>query len=171
MIGKSNPRAEEQANRSPGHAEESDTRRLLSTLDGVFSTFRAQLRTDAPKPFAGNAKIAVDTFNDIATGLKFKSRPRAFTVASPQELSPTEVVLTWTDIAGNADGYRVERCEGHRCHDFDEIAQLASSERSFTDSNLFTGTPYRYRVIAFNFGGDMSSNIVDITLTTPRDER
>jgi hypothetical protein len=85
-------------------------------------------------------------------------------------LSPTDIELIWTDLAGNADGYRVERCEGYTCHDLVEIARLASTERSFKDFNLSTNISYRYRVVAFNFRGETPSNIVEITPTNRRDE-
>lgn len=170
MPGKDNPKTEERAYRPQEETQASEMNRLLTTLDRVFSTFREQLQTEAPKPFTGNAKIAVETFNDIFAGLRFESRPRAVTITA-KELSPTEIELTWSDAAANADGYRVERCEGYHCDDLNPIAQLASSERFFRDSHLSATTPYRYRVIAFNVSGETPSNIVDITPTNRRQEK
>jgi hypothetical protein len=161
MPAKDSVKTGEQAYRPP---DGSDLRGVIDTLDRVFSTFREQLRTEVPKPFTGNAKIAVDTFNDIVAGLKFESgRPRAVTIQA-RKASATEVDLTWTDVPNNADGYRIERCQGYGCQDLDEIAQLASTARSFRDANLSDSTTYRYQVVAFNARGETASNIVDITL-------
>jgi hypothetical protein len=163
MQDKDSTNTEEQGLRRPEHMYGSDMRGLLSTLDRVFSTFREQLQTEEPKPFTGNAKIAVDTFNDIAAGLKFQSlRPRAITVEVTNVL-PTEIELTWTDVPNNADGYRVERCQGCGCSDLDEIARLPSTARVFRDTNLSERTSYRYRIVAFNDRGATPSNIVDVT--------
>ena len=156
MPGKDNE--EQAAHRPPAD----DMRRLLNTLDEVFSTFRGQLRTDTPRPFTGNAQIAVDTFNDIVAGLRLESRPRAITVAA-RSVSPTEIELTWTDVPNNADGYRVERCDGYQCSNFDEVARLTPLARSFRDTDLSEHTLYRYRVIASNVRGEAVSNVVEVT--------
>lgn len=166
MPGKDNPRVEEQATHRP---PADDTRRLLNTLDQVFSTFRGQLHTETPRPFTVNAQIAVDTFNDIVAGLRFESRPRAITIAA-RSLSATEIELTWTDVPNNADGYRIERCDGYNCSDFDDVARLTPLARSFCDTNLSEHTLYRYRVIAFNVRGEAVSNVVEVTPATRRQD-
>lgn len=162
MPAKDNVKTEEQGYRPP---DGPDQKGVLNTLNRVFSTFREQLSTEVPKPFTGNAKIAVDTFNDIVAGLKLESgRPRAITIRAAKA-SATEIDLTWTDDFNNADGYRVERCQGYGCQDFDEIEQLVSSARGFHDANLSPAT-YRYKVVAFNARGETVSNTVDVTLQT-----
>uniref|UniRef100_I2Q588 Fibronectin type III domain-containing protein n=1 Tax=Desulfovibrio sp. U5L TaxID=596152 RepID=I2Q588_9BACT len=168
MASKESLKTEEQAYMSPGNENVSDMRRLLTTLDNVFSTFREQLQSVESRPFTGNAEIAVGVFNDIVAGLKFKSFPQAITIVA-RELSPTEVELTWTDVANNADAYRVERCQGHNCQDLDEIARLPPTARSFLDTDLVTNNPYRYRVVVLNARGKAPSRIVDITPTPRRD--
>lgn len=156
-------KTEEQASQSPPAPwQASDMGKLLTTLDKVFSTFREQLRDEAPRPFTGNAKIAVDAFNDILARLRFETRPQAFKITG-KALSLTEIELSWTDVAGNADGYRVERCEGYNCSDLHEVGRLASTERSYKDFNLSSNTLYRYQVVAFNFRGETPSNVFDVT--------
>jgi len=163
MPARDNPKTEEQAYQPPQDPHASDMHRLLSTLDRVFSTFREQLGTEPPKPFTGNAKIAADTFNDIVAGLKFESRrPNPVTVEAIP-VSPTEVDLRCVDVPTNADGYRVERCQGYNCQDLDEIARLPSTARSFRDVNLSERTHYRYRVVAFDGRGETASNIIEVT--------
>jgi len=170
MASKDNPKNEEQVSQSPESRQASDMHKVMIALKEVFSTFRSQLRDDVPKPFADEAKIAVDVFNDIVAGLRLESRPKAIKIEAKQ-LSPTEIDLTWTDAIGNADGYRVERCEGYNCQDWEEIARLTSIRRIFKDFDFVTNTLYRYKVVAFNFRGEISSNIVDITPTTPQNEK
>jgi hypothetical protein len=157
--------------------QSSDTDRVLTTLDRVFTKFGDRLQTETPKPFTGNAEIAVGVFNDIVAGLKLESRPHAVDLKA-KVLSTTQVELTWTDVAGNADGYRVERGRLHHEKDagkpgpdgteyggpvLEEIARLPSTARLFRDSGLSPQTGYRYQVVAFNARGEAPSNVVDIT--------
>jgi Fibronectin type III domain len=165
MPSKDNPKTEEQKNDTPESARGSDMHRVLNTLDQVFSTFRTQLKDEAPKAFDGAAKVAVDTFNDIVAGLKFKTVPSAVLNLTASPLSLTEIGLAWTDNTLNTDGYTVERCQGQYCSDLVEIRQLSPSARSFTDSGLSGNTTYRYQIVAFNSRGETPSQIVSATTT------
>jgi hypothetical protein len=155
-----NPKTKKQTNEALEVARGSDKDRVLNTLNQVFSTFRAQLQAETPNPFNDNGKIAVATFNDIVARLRFDTRPRAIQELEGKPLSSTQIQLTWTDAVGNADGYRVERCQGDRCKDLAEVGRAASTERSFTDSTLSPSTTYGYRVVAFNFRGETPSECV-----------
>src|SRR3979411_2337196 len=135
MAVKDDPKTEEHSSHSPESTQKADMNRVLTTLDQVFSTFRGQLRDETPKPFDGAAKVAVDVFNDIIAGLKFKSLPRALTIYG-KAASSTEIDLTWTDDTNNADGYAVKRCQGNNCQNLYEIARLTSGVRTFRDFNL-----------------------------------
>ena len=173
MPSKDHAKTEGQASQEPASqppattGPASDMRKLLATLDEVFSAFRNQLKDETPPPFDGNAKVAVDVFNDIVAGLRLKFLPRALKV-NGRVLSLTEIELTWTDDTNNADGYKVKRCQGQYCQEPVEIRQLKPTARSFRDVNLFNNTTYRYQVVAFNFRGETSSNIVDVTTTTTK---
>jgi hypothetical protein len=159
--------SQEQASQPPpATGQVSDTRKVLATLDEVFSTFKNQLQDEAPKPFEGNAKIAVDVFNDIVAGLQLKSLPSVLTIVKGP-LSPTAIEFGWKDDTNNADGYKVKRCQGQYCQDLVEIGQLKPGARSFRDDNLSSNTTYRYQVIAFNFRGETPSNILEVKTTNP----
>ncbi len=169
MPTKDDPKTEEQASQPPpATGQASDMRSLLNTLDRVFSTFREQLQGEAPNPFNDNAKLAVATFNDIVARLRFETRPGAIKELTGNPLSSTQIQLTWKDDAGNADGYRVERCQGGGCNPLAEVGRTGSTEQSFTDSNLSPSTTYRYRVVAFNLRGEApSTNVLEVkTLST-----
>ena len=76
-------------------------------------------------------------------------------VAPPTALTgtptTTSVALTWTDNATNETGFRLERCSGAGCANFAQVGtDLAANAVSFTDVGLTAGTPYNYRVRAFN---------------------
>ena len=116
MPTSNDPKDAQQAPQAPEAASGPDMGSVLATLNQVFSTFRAQLQDEAPEPFDGAAKVAVDTFNDIVAGLKFRSLPAAPEIAA-KPISSTEIELTWTDDTLNADGYRVRRCQGQDCTD------------------------------------------------------
>jgi Fibronectin type III domain len=167
MPPKDNPRSEHHGHHPPESTPPSEMDRVLDTLDKVFARFGDRLQTETERPFTGNAQIAVGVFNDIVAGLKFESRPQSITILA-RRTSLTEVDLTWTDLASNADGYRVERCQGYGCQDLEEIARLPPTARAFQDTNLTEHTPYRYRVVAFNARGEAPSNVVDVTTGTPR---
>lgn len=156
--------AEEETDEAPEAVRGSDLDALLATLDQVFSTFQARLRDEAPKPFDGAARVAVDKFNDIVAGLKFVSVPRAPTIAA-RPISLTEIELTWTDDTLDADGYKVKRCHGRSCENFVEISRLPPSVRSFRDGNLAGNTIYRYQLVTFNSRGETPSNVVHVTTT------
>ena len=79
--------------------------------------------------------------------------------AAPSQLAVTvnsanptsSLVLSWTNNATNADGYRVDRsADGFT---FAQIAQLGSTVQSYTDAGLAAGATYVYRVYAYNGAG------------------
>nr|MBA2645451.1 fibronectin type III domain-containing protein [Pyrinomonadaceae bacterium] len=79
--------------------------------------------------------------------------------ASPTNLtasaaSTSRIDLTWTDNSNNEQGFKVERCTGPGCSDFEEIGQVGAGVTSYGDTGLTSNTTYRYRVRAYNAGGD-----------------
>lgn len=162
MSTSNDPKPAEQAPQPPEAASGSDMGSVLATLDQVFSTFRAQLQDQAPEPLDPAAQLALDTFNEIVAELNFRPLPPTLEIAA-KPISSTEIELTWTDDALNADGYRVRRCQGQDCTDFVEVSQLAAAARSFRDTNLSASTTYRYQLVAFNLRGEAPSEPVTVT--------
>jgi hypothetical protein len=71
--------------------------------------------------------------------------------------------LGWTDNSNNEQGFKIERCQGNACTNFAEIAQVGSNVNSYSNTGLSRNTRYRYRVRAFNGGGNSAySNIVTV---------
>ncbi|MCP4138019.1 MAG: hypothetical protein GY754_44055 [bacterium] len=86
--------------------------------------------------------------------------------AQPQNLQPlvvssSEISLSWDDVSNEA-GYKIFRSENRRT--FYEVGNTLANVTSFSDTNLNPGTPYYYRVIAFNNVGD--SEYADCSATT-----
>jgi hypothetical protein len=139
-----------------------DASQVLATLTEVFATFKNQLQSQAPKPFEGAAKDAVDVFNDIVAGLRLKFPPVPPNLEA-KAVSSTDIELKWTDDTNNADGFKIRRCQGGDCQDFAEIKQVSSNVRAYQDVNLSSNTTYGYQLVAFNFRGETLSNIAEAT--------
>ncbi len=81
----------------------------------------------------------------------------------------TNISLTWTDNSNNETNFRVERCTGAACVDFDEIAIAAADDQGYDDAQVVVGNTYRYRVIAFRASGTTVSNIASSSTVLPAD--
>jgi hypothetical protein len=85
--------------------------------------------------------------------------------AAPSNLTATavsssQINLTWTDNSNNEQGFKMERCQGNNCTNFVQIVQLGPNATSYSDTGLARNKVYRYRVRAFNAGGNSGySNI------------
>gem|GEM_PF-4065334 len=85
--------------------------------------------------------VALSTVPDAPAGL------------SATALSADRIRLDWTDTADNEAGFRIERLSDEKAT-WVWMAQTAPGTNRFTDVNLAPGSPYRYRVQAYNAGGD-----------------
>jgi len=66
----------------------------------------------------------------------------------------TSIGLKWTNGTTGQTEVRIERCTGSGCTNFAQVAALAGTATTFTDSRLAARTTYRYRVRAHNALGD-----------------
>ena len=86
--------------------------------------------------------------------------PAAPTNLTATTVSQTQINLAWTDHANNESGFKIERCQGSSCTSFVQIAQVGPNVTTFNNTGLTRNTRYRYRVRAFNGGGNSAySNI------------
>ncbi len=70
-------------------------------------------------------------------------------------LSPQAVQIGWKDDSYNERGFRVERQRVGGA--WVEIAEVEANVQSWLDENVSVGEVYRYRIIAFNKGGDSAA--------------
>jgi Fibronectin type III domain len=82
------------------------------------------------------------------------SPPGAPSNLSGQALNTTQIRLTWTNNGANQDSVEIERCRGLICTNFTQIAIVAGTATTYTDSGLAATATYRYRVRAHNSAGD-----------------
>jgi hypothetical protein len=86
------------------------------------------------------------------------SAPSAPVGLAAEAVSTNEISLTWTNIASNADGYRVYRKCGTVA--WSAIRDLGTNAESYADVGLASDTEYAYRVEVFNAGGSAWSDVV-----------
>jgi 3-mercaptopyruvate sulfurtransferase SseA len=77
-------------------------------------------------------------------------------------VSSSQINLSWTDNSNNETGFKVERSKNGR--GFSQIATVGANVTTYTDTGLKASTTYRYRVRAYNAGGNSTySNIASAT--------
>jgi len=75
-------------------------------------------------------------------------------------VSSSQINLSWTDNSTDETGFKIESCQNAGCTNFAQIAQVGTNTTSFSNTGLSRNTRYRYRVRAFNTGGNSAySNI------------
>jgi subtilisin family serine protease len=105
---------------------------------------------------------------NIGTWFATVSPPAAPSLLGATAVSASQINLSWTDNATNEDGVAVERCTGASCTNFAQIASLGPNATSYQNTGLAGSTTFRYRVRAFNGGGNSAySNIAAATTQAP----
>ena len=75
-----------------------------------------------------------------------------------------QVTLRWTDNANNEAGFKIERCLGASCTNFQQVGTAGVNATAFVSGGLTSKTAYRFRVRAHNKAGDSGySNVVGVT--------
>ncbi|MCX7769509.1 MAG: DUF2341 domain-containing protein [Proteobacteria bacterium] len=87
---------------------------------------------------------------------------------SSSEIKTTSVKLTWTDKTSTETGFKVYRCMGTSCSDFQVISTLPANTTSYTDTSICQGGVYRYYVTAYKSSEweSLPSNIISVTAST-----
>jgi titin len=114
---------------------------------------------------AGGNSAYSNIANATTLGTPPPSAPSGLT-ATP--ISSTQVDLSWVDNSSSEDGFKIERCQGAGCTSFAEIGSVLANVVTYTDSGRSPSTDYRYRVLAYNAGGNSAySNIANATTPAP----
>jgi hypothetical protein len=88
--------------------------------------------------------------------------PEAPLAINPIILSPASVRLEWTDQSNNETGFRIERQIINGA--WVKIGQVEQNVQVLVDNSVAAGMEYRYRVIAYNTGGDSPALVSDPVL-------
>jgi hypothetical protein len=102
-------------------------------------------------------KIPVDSkicsFGDITLFDKLPAAPDGLVANAPNSVS---VVLNWTDNSDNEKGFIIEKAswEIMEWSEFSELEVLSPNITEYTDIGLVQSHSYKYRVCAFNDGGN-----------------
>lgn len=78
-------------------------------------------------------------------------------------VSPTQVKLAWTNVAGET-GFKIERSADGQA-DWAAVTMTAANVTAYTESNLTADTTYFYRVTPTNSAGDGAASTVKGTRT------
>ena len=80
---------------------------------------------------------------------------------------PDQITLTWTDNSDNEAGFKIEQKTG-TSGNYCQIDTVNANIQTYTVNSLTRGTPYYFRVKAFNdFGDSGYTNEVTSTIPTP----
>jgi len=89
------------------------------------------------------------------------SGPAAPSNLAASAASSTQVNLTWTDNAGDEDGFKIERYDNGV---WTQVATVGANVTSWQDAGRAASTTYTYRVRAYNASGDSAfSNTASAT--------
>ena len=92
--------------------------------------------------------------------------------ADPSGLTVTEITsssisIAWTDNSSDEDGFKIEKCAGANCNDFQWLATMPANVNNITEWGLGKNKTFKYRVCAYNSAGD-SGYTNTTTATTTR---
>ena len=76
--------------------------------------------------------------------------PTAPTNLAAASTSSSQIDLTWTNTAPDADGIALERCTGTGCSNFAEFDRVPNGRTSYANAGLTPNTMYAYRVRAYS---------------------
>jgi len=90
----------------------------------------------------------------VSIAVNAPTLPETPTNLTGRALSRSSIGLNWTNGSTNQTEVKIERCQGSTCLGFEQVATVAGTATSYSDSGLAGNTIYRYRVRASNSSGD-----------------
>lgn len=111
-------------------------------------------------PEAAHGSVALNVEFTVAPAIP--TAPSGLTATSA---SYVQVDLQWTDNSLIEDGFRIERCDGDGCTDFEYVAGVDPNVTNYAHYGYSTpSTSYRYRVQSVNaIGISAWSNVAEVT--------
>ena len=112
--------------------------------------------------------VPVNEPNAVSPGviaqITIPADPTGLTVT---EITSSTISIAWTDNSSDEDGFKIERCSGANCNNFQLLATMPAGVTSITDWGLGKNKTFKYRVCAYNYDGD-SGYTNTTTATTTR---
>lgn len=128
------------------------------------------------RPVPDNAALQDEAFRRLVAraireGIEdFLDGPASAPPSAPASLlattSATSTTLTWSDTSSNESGFRIER-RSSSAATWDTLGSVAADVTSFTDPAPPSGTPFAYRVAAFNAAGSSTTFSNEATIIPP----
>ncbi len=147
---------------------------LAATTGTIFTdTGLAANTTYRYRVRAGDAAGNLSVYSNIASAATPATAGDTSPPSNPSGLTATAIgtksmTLAWTASTDNVGvaSYRIERCSGAGCTGFVYAGTTSGTTKTLTQSGLFKGSTYRYRVLAVDAAGNRSgySNIVSVTI-------
>lgn len=69
-------------------------------------------------------------------------------------ISSSSITISWADNSTDEEGFKIERCSGANCTDFQLLGTMPAGVTSITDWGLGKNKTFNYRVCAYNAAGD-----------------
>lgn len=142
----------------------------VSTVDNVEHLYELALDPgryvlQVHKPESGRDS----TSETYALAFNFEeAAPVAASNPSATTTSSNSIDLSWSDIAGNETGYRIERrITGNS---YSTLTTLSAEAEAYTDATCAAGTTYDYQIIATNDDGDAPAAETSATTYTIQEE-
>ena len=133
----------------------------IGLTTGTSYSYRVQARDTS-----GN----LSAFSNVATATA-QMPPTAPGSLTATAVNATQINLSWTASTSGTGlaNYIVQRCQGAGCTNFAQIASLAATVTTYSNTGLTASTSYSYRVQARDTSGNLSafSNIASTSTQTP----
>ena len=132
-------------------------RRLRAEPDyTVIASLKANLTSyaDTGLPASTSFSYRIKAYNYSGSSLYSNEEETTTLLETPENLTATvvsgsQIDLSWTYVAGEEDGFKLERKTGESGM-YEEIADISSPGNSYSDTGLQNSTTYFYRVYAYN---------------------
>lgn len=112
-------------------------------LKATNYTYRVYALNAAGKSLSYTNEASATTFDDI---------PSTSNDLQALAIAKDKIQLSWSDIATNESGYKIER--KNQSGTFELVSSLQANASGFTDQNLLNNSIYTYRVFPFNSSGN-----------------
>ncbi len=124
-----------------------------SVTDGTWYYYRVR---------AYHSSGSYSSYSSVDSCLTPISVPTSFSATA---ISDSQINLSWTDNSTGESGFKIERATGS-CSGFSQIATVNSNLEVYSDTGLFAGTTYCYRVRAYTSETNSSYSSTDSASTS-----